>query len=146
MNIFDGNRITFKPRVEALLELEADYDDFVFSCRHKDILRCSISRHFRSCYAPDGINKHIPFHFCNRREFAIIGKKDKSGDFLWRALVRYISWDVVPTLEIYKFYGNFPSSSNSFYWEEEQKIKAVIKQKLQSSKLNIMFLDWDAWI
>ena len=114
------NRIKFLPRHPSLLKLEGDYGDFILSCRHKDILRCSNSRHFRSCYSPDGINKHIPYLLCGRSNVAIIGKKDKSGQFLWRALVEYwgfkdYNWEGERyTLEdkeyltVYHIYGNPP--------------------------------------
>jgi hypothetical protein len=99
------NRYKFKPRLPFLLNLEGDYGDFILSCRHKDILRCSVTKHFRSCYAPDGAFKELPFNMCCMANIAIIGKKDKAGDFIWRAFISYTGWE--PIITIYKFYGNY---------------------------------------
>jgi hypothetical protein len=104
------NRIRFKARIPELKALENNYGTFTLSCRHKDMLRCSKSRHFRSCYAPNGINRHIPYQLCQATNYAIIGVKDKSGDYLWRAFVSYYkaSWrGATDMLTVYSLYGNY---------------------------------------
>jgi hypothetical protein len=82
-------KYNFKPRNPYLLSLEGNHGRFIISCRHRDILRASTSKHFRSCYSKDGINRHIPARLCTNPDIAIVGEKDKAGDWLWRAFIRY---------------------------------------------------------
>ena len=79
------NRGPFKPRVPELLALEGQHGEITLSCRHKDILRCSITKHFKSCFAPKRCYENIPKLYCYIPEICIIFKRDKSGDFLGRA-------------------------------------------------------------
>jgi hypothetical protein len=112
MHLKKVNRLVFKERIPALRRLEKDYVSFSLSCRHKDMLRCSTTRHFRSCYSKDGINAHIPYSLCTKPSYAIIGKKDRSGDYIWRAFVRYSKnyeyYGYPDVLIVYKIYGNPP--------------------------------------
>jgi hypothetical protein len=147
-----ANRLTFQHRHPILQRLEGEYDGFTLSCRHKDILRCSISRHFRSCYVTKnergmelGINEHVPYHLCRKSSFAIIGKKDRSGDYLWRAIIQYMKprptsyqYDDEPvrmtkeSLTVYRFYGNPPD-----------EVRVLVFNAL-NHKVQVAFCEWDA--
>jgi len=113
------NRMTFKSRTFSLRMLEGHLIDrqapFILSTRHKDMLRCSKTKHFRSCYSIDGANRHVPFELCTKPTFAIIGEKDRAGDFIWRAFVEhrvekdhYYTSSSYTVLMIFKMYGNPP--------------------------------------
>lgn len=113
----------FIPRRPELIALEGDYDHFIFSCRHKDILRCSDTNHFLSCYNPIGFHNVMPVKYCSEVDnVAIIYQPDRSGKFKSRAFVFYeggytrFVFDyskqtyakpekVPPTLVILKIYG-----------------------------------------
>lgn len=130
------NRIHFVDRSLSLKKLEKDYGCFILSCRHRDILRCSKSRHFRSCYASNGVCSNVPFQLCHYPEYAIIGKKDKSGDWLWRAFVRltYEAWDSrKDVLIIHKIYGNPPD-----------RVMDCIEVNLTGVYTRVRFVNYDA--
>lgn len=59
------------------------------SVRHKDILRCSITPHYSSCYRPNGICEDIPFDLCTRNNVAICVARDRRGNFTHRVFVQY---------------------------------------------------------
>lgn len=101
----------FVPRRPELLALEGQFEGFYFSCRHRDILRCSDTRHFSSCYGPKGCYKDMPSKICADPNFAMIFERDKSGQFLWRAFVLHmqvqlISGGTSDVFAIGRFYGN----------------------------------------
>lgn len=127
------NRFIFKERSLELRKLENDYGDFILSCRHRDILRCSKTKHFRSCYAPTGVYKELPFALCCDKNIGIIGKKDRSGDFIWRAFVSLTkNWNGEDLLYIFKLYGN---------WElgTEDKVRLALIVKVRE----VNFVHWD---
>lgn len=91
------------PRIPELLALEGQYGDITLSCRHRDILRCSVTRHFVSCFRPDGCYHHIPRLYCmSHPEVCIIFKRDRSGAFIGRC---FGFWDD-GKLKLGKIYGN----------------------------------------
>lgn len=121
---------TFKPRVPELRKLEGVYDNpshpdypIHISCRYNDILRCSDTTHFTSCFRPAGSERLQPWLRCVYPDWAVIFVADKSGKFIGRTWIRYFSnleWktvyghDDIPsyksirveTYQTYKIYGN----------------------------------------
>lgn len=127
-----AGRYNFKPRSILLQCLEDNYGDFILSCRHRDILRCSVTKHFTSCYNPNGIYRHQPYALCCIPNVAIIGKKDRSGAFIWRAFVQLIEYGNKTELIVFKIYGNPP---------EDVKYKIFIA--LSKAKETVTFSDRD---
>lgn len=81
-------------------------ESFKLSCRHKDILRISESNHFHSCFNSwRGIQK---LRYLADPDIAVLYIPDKSGKFIWRALVRLIFNPLEKgyALFLYKWYGN----------------------------------------
>lgn len=99
-----GRTGPFIPRVSELLALEGQYGDITLSCRHRDILRCSQTKHFTSCFRPDGINAHEPYHYCYHPEVCIIYKRDRAGAFVARCFGFYDRQSKV--LKLCRMYGN----------------------------------------
>lgn len=93
----------FIPRVPELLALEGNYDGIVLSCRHRDILRCSETRHFSSCFSRKGCYSIMPVVYCYHPEVCIIFKRDKSGAFLGRVFGFYVGNN---RINLAKVYGN----------------------------------------
>lgn len=109
MRDWRSNR-AFVPRDPRLLALEGDYGLFQFSCRHRDILRCSATRHFESCYRRGGGYSEVPFTICSNPSFAMIFRRDPSGQFRWRVFVKVTASRGYPVqtfhdLNVGKFYG-----------------------------------------
>lgn len=80
-----------------------------FSCRYKDILRCSRTKHFKSCYAPDYngvLTVDQPRRRCVNPWWAIVYVPDKRGDFMGRCFVELSFNSFRPTLTLYGLYGN----------------------------------------
>jgi hypothetical protein len=55
--------------------------EFYISIRYNDILRCSVTTHFQSCFSPNGCNSHRPVEKIFNPDTAICFVKDKSGKF-----------------------------------------------------------------
>ena len=138
--------LVFKPRHYGLKVMERCLRDrtslFDLSTRHKDILRCSATKHFKSCYNPKGGFRDVPFKLCTQPGYAILGKKDRSGQYLWRAFVFYFEdkdYDYYhesknySKLVVYKIYGNPPSD-----------IKETILCRLNGLVDRVQFVDYDA--
>jgi len=96
--------IPFVHRLPELLALEGNYDGIVLSCRHRDILRCSVTRHFKSCFSPNGLYSLQPILYCSRPEICIIFKRDRSGAFEGRVFGFYVK--KTNTIKLARFYGN----------------------------------------
>lgn len=94
----------FVPRYPELLALEGKYGDVVISCRHRDILRCSITKHFRSCFNPNGAYSEQPRIYCYHPEVCIIGIKNRAGDWQSRAFAFYDKTN--KTLNVARIYGD----------------------------------------
>lgn len=142
MSYFTEKRnFNFVARHSILLKLEGDYSDFVFSCRHRDILRCSVTRHFRSCYSPDGMYKNVPKEACTQPNVALLFKRDGSGQFLWRAFVKLVRIgspfrnNVEDYLKVGKFYGN---------QNLEYSVKDSILKKLKPLRVDFLYEDLTA--
>jgi hypothetical protein len=101
--------IPFITRKSELLAIEGHYDDIILSCRHKDILNCSKTKHFNSCFAKNRMNEFVPMMYCYNNRIAIMGKKDRSGQFIGRCFIRleeYNFCDGRLILLASKIYGN----------------------------------------
>jgi hypothetical protein len=109
----------FRPRRPELLSLEGIYpnpsypDYFIhISCRFNDILRCSDTEHFTSCFAIGGVHKQQPFLRCVSRDWAIAFVVDKHGSFMGRIWIKYNpttkSWGSTypESFNLYRAYGN----------------------------------------
>ena len=59
------------------------------SCRYRDILRCSMTDHFMTCYSPTGMNSHKPVQLCANPDVAICGFKARNGDYIARTFVQW---------------------------------------------------------
>lgn len=105
-------RARFVPRCPELLAIEGDYGDFRISCRHRDILRCSDTPHFISCYRPAGIHYRQPLEYCKVNYIAILFKANRAGHFQCRAFVMYV-----------------PPSNHSRYVYEGDSVKFVTEVK-----------------
>lgn len=89
----------FVPRIPELLALEGwysflswpDYEKrkFKLSCRWKDFLRASDSKHFRSCFSSDGCYKQQPVARLRVPTWCVIYLPDKAGNILARAYAEY---------------------------------------------------------
>ena len=97
--------LPFTPRCKELLALEGVYEGGItLSCRHRDILRCSNTKHFGSCFKPrppikrwDGlgpdcysINSIQPILYNYNPNICIIFKRDRSGQFEGRVFGRFV--------------------------------------------------------
>lgn len=96
--------LPFVPRLPELLALEGSYDGIILSCRHKDILRCSDTSHFTSCFKPSGTSELQPVLYCYRPEVCIIGIKDNSGAWKGRVFGFYIKGE--NRINLARIYGN----------------------------------------
>jgi len=112
-------KFKFRPRVKELLVLEGKYDNPSFpdypiriSCRFNDILRCSDTEHFTSCFRAGGMEKKQPFLRCVSRDWAIAFVTDKHGNFMGRIWIRYVSgtkssfYNEPESIYLYRVYGN----------------------------------------
>jgi len=95
----------FIPRDPELLKIEGKYGNIELSCRHKTILKCSTSKHFKSCFTTNF--KRFPIKYCADSRIAVIGIRDKSGQFMSRAFIVLagIHRDKID-VEINRIYGN----------------------------------------
>lgn len=99
---------SFVARIPELLALEGNYGAFELSCRHRDILRCSVTRHFTSCYRPGSLLSSTPIEACSNPNVAILFDRDRSGQFLWRAFVVFkVNGHGI---HVGKMYGNPPEA------------------------------------
>lgn len=57
------------------------------SCRYRDILRCSDTKHFSSCFSMHGCNNHAPVKYLENPGIAIVYSRDKHGQFEGRAFL-----------------------------------------------------------
>lgn len=98
----------FIARRPELLKIEGKYEDIFLSCRHKDILRCGSTRHFTSCFRPNGGEQIQPKIYCFHPDIAIVYKPDTSGQFVARVFVRFqiMREDGRAALIASKLYGN----------------------------------------
>lgn len=83
------NRGPYIPRCAELQRIVGIYGDIETSVKHKDILKCSMTRHFTSCYRPNGMYKEMPVLMCYDPRFAIIFKRDRSGQFQSRVFIQW---------------------------------------------------------
>ncbi len=61
---------------------------YTLSTRYTDILRCSLTKHFQSCYHPTGCNSHIPYGICMYfPQIGIVYTRNKAGHFSNRFFV-----------------------------------------------------------
>lgn len=80
---------------KVLRRLGIDATDFVrkirvepiLSVRYNDILRCSITEHFYTCFCPDGSSRKVPAEYLTSPAVGICFVKDKSGKFSSRVFV-----------------------------------------------------------
>ena len=84
---------------------------FKISCRFNDLLRLSDTPHFGSCFAYDSkvFRGTQMFKYVADPDVAVVYVPDKSGKFLWRALIRLcVSKDNSNKvcLVLYRSYGN----------------------------------------
>lgn len=61
---------------------------FTISCRYKDFVRMSMTKHFSSCFNPEGCHKIQPYLYLIEPEYALGIVRDKSGQFVHRILIR----------------------------------------------------------
>lgn len=110
-------RTRFVPRCPELLAIEGDYGDFKLSCRHRDILRCSDTPHFISCFAPTGFHNTQPLRYCEHDNVAILFKTNRAGQYQCRAFVMFVpAMRRLPAeLVVQKFYGNGLNETNVLY-------------------------------
>lgn len=126
----------FKKRIPELLNLEGEYNSlapFKISCRHKDILNAGNTRHFTSCYRTHGLYEEAPFQICTQEDLAILGQKDMSGQYLWRAFIKYIR--LYKEIIVYKIYGNPPA-------DVYQIIELELKYRL-GDRFRVRFTPYD---
>lgn len=77
------------------------------SVRYHDILRCSITRDFKSCFNPSGCNSHVPNQMLEDDSVAIMFVRDKAGKFSSRCFLYLIKSDTNElALGIGRPYGN----------------------------------------
>ncbi len=113
----------FQPRVPELRALEGWYQAplyrFKVSCAFNDILRCSRTSHFNSCFRDKGeysgrehgwgvreaagVHYQQPLRRCYDPNWAIIYLPDKRGDFLGRCFLRL---NYRHDFELGRIYGN----------------------------------------
>lgn len=55
--------------------------EITISCRYKDILKCSISRNYSSCFKFNGMYCNVPLQYLQNPGVAIAFVRDKSGKF-----------------------------------------------------------------
>jgi hypothetical protein len=120
--------IPFKPRLPELLAIEGNYNGIILSCRHKDILRASVTNHFHSCFAPDGPYAIMPTLYCYRPEVCIIGIKDRKGS--WQA--RVFGFYQKGGIKLARIYGNGLSI-------------CILKDKLSSLDLELSEMHEDVY-
>lgn len=101
----------YRVRIPELRAIEGWYDTgrykFKVSCRFNDILRCSVTRHFTTCFRPDGLYKEQPSRRCEDPTWVIIYVPDSSGAFMGRAFAQYeYTGPTDGVLRIDKIYGN----------------------------------------
>jgi len=119
-----GSNQFFIRRRPELLALEGWYDvvglggpthgqiiyRFKFSCRYKDILRCSTfldkPRHFMSCFGKGGGHDEQPYLRCLNPNWAIVYTPDIHGNFMGRAFVHLEENNERKRLIVDKIYGN----------------------------------------
>jgi len=63
------------------------------TCRYKTILRCSITKHFKSCYSPNGLYREKPFEMLLRPNVAIAASYDRAGRIIARCFVMWVKPD-----------------------------------------------------
>ena len=64
------------------------------TCRYKTILRCSITKHFKSCYSPNGLYREKPFEMISRHpNVAIACSYDRAGTIIARCFVMWVKPD-----------------------------------------------------
>lgn len=104
----------FKVRIPELRAIEGWYDTgeykFKVSCRFRDILRCSDTKHFISCFRQWGIHNAQPSLRCADPTWVIIFVLDGQGQFMGRAFAQYENSQSASngagTLRVDKIYGN----------------------------------------
>ena len=102
-------KMDFRERVPELRRLEGWYDPmngapkFKISCKFNDLLRCSRTLHFKSCFrgAHEGYSQESyarvlngehykqPLYRCLHPDWAIAYVPDKYGDFMGRVFIRW---------------------------------------------------------
>lgn len=120
-------RARFVPRCPELLAIEGDYGDFRISCRHRDILRCSDTPHFISCFRPAGAYNHQPLEYCKVDYIAILFKANRAGHFKCRAFVMY-----VPPSN----YSHYEYDGDSVRFVKRTKPAELVIQKFYGDGLN----------
>ena len=82
---------------------------FKLSCRHKDLLRLSETKHYRSCFNRwRGVQQ---LRFLADPDIGVLYVPDASGKYLWRTLVRLMLHNSKHVLLTYKTYGNANESA-----------------------------------
>lgn len=112
--------IRFATRIPELLKIEGWYSiPYLFdkrgnnrkiklSCRWKDILRASDSKHFRSCFSFNGCYKEQPILRLQNPNWAVIIMLDESGDVAARAYCELIKNGTNRNkLLVSRVYGNY---------------------------------------
>jgi len=107
---------------------------FKISCRHKDLLRLSETKHYTSCFKQwRGIQQ---LRYLADPDIGVVFVPDASGKYLWRALVRLI---IDPqdsskfALVFYKAYGN---SNDVAIYEKLNQIIPIYQNILRSFRRN----------
>ena len=107
---------------------------FKISCRHKDLLRLSETKHYSSCFKQwRGIQQ---LRYLADPDIGVVFVPDASGKYLWRALVRLV---IDPkdqskfALAFYKAYGN---SNDVVIYEKINQLIPVYQNVLRSFRNN----------
>ena len=138
-------KMKFRPRVAELRNLEGIYDnpsypDFPIhiSCRFNDILRCSDTKHFHSCFNPEGSENKQPFLRCVSPNWALIFVTDKAGKVMGRT---WISFHSIKAL--YNFYGSSRYNKDEYWLYRlygnklgESDVYRIVEEKLLSLYVN----------
>lgn len=104
----------YRVRIPELRAIEGWYDTgryrFKVSCRFNDIIRCSETNHFTSCFRKGRMHESQPFLRCVDPTWVVIYVPDKHGNFLGRSLAQYVAQPFTggqePHLRVDKIYGN----------------------------------------
>jgi len=80
-------RINKDFEINNLIKQEAQTDQFVVSTRYSDILRCSETKHFQSCFKATGCYRQIPAYYLMNPGVAIAFVRDRSGRFKSRVFL-----------------------------------------------------------
>jgi len=116
-------RTNFVPRSAELLELEGKYSNFTLSCRHRDILRCSTTKHFTSCFRSNGLESNQPILYCFDEKFCIIYQRDRSGAFNCRVFGYLLPFQCDVCIDDLKFHSACTCDECMVNWMKRNKCR-----------------------